>query len=194
MAFQTQIEKLFEVGKEKILFVKLKNKDKNAFVQAYDKYVDQIYRFIYFKVSDVDEANDLTSQVFLKTWNHIQSNGISDEKSLRAFFYRVARNVVIDYYRAESKKETVPLDLVEGFVADKISLEGEVRDKLDAEKVLSRLNELKSEYREVMVFHFVEELSIKEIAEALGKTSGNVRVILHRAIKTYKQIINEQEY
>ena len=87
---------------DKILYSRLNRKDKEAFVKTYDLYFDQIYRFIYFKVSDKQEAEDLTSVVFLKTWGYVQDKSIKDYKTLKSLLYKVARNAIIDYYRKKS--------------------------------------------------------------------------------------------
>ena len=193
MAFQQKIENIIKSGKQRILLVKLKSKDKNAFVEAYDKHVDEIYRFIFFKISDNEEANDLTSQVFLKTWDYIQTRGISEESSLRALLYRIARNVVIDYYRMQGRRDVVSLDAVDEYVFGSVNISNDVHVKVDYEIVMKRIHELKTEYREVLIMHFVEELTVREMAQILSKTRGNTRVLLHRAIKTYKTLINKNE-
>ena len=82
---------------DKNIFAKLKKGDKDAFINAYDLYADPIYRFIYFKISNSEEAQDLTSAVFLKAWNYIQENSLKDYKTLKALFYKIARTSIIDY-------------------------------------------------------------------------------------------------
>jgi len=95
--------------KEKILYSRIKNKDRQAFVKAYDLYVDQIYRFIYFKVGNKEEAEDLSSAVFLKIWSYLQENNIIDSKTLRSLLYKIARNIIIDHYRKINQRENVSL-------------------------------------------------------------------------------------
>ena len=89
-------------------------KEKNESIQVvfsylkngnYDLYTDSIYRYIYFKVGQDEEARDLTSEVFLKAWNYIQDNKITDYKTLKALFYKIARNLVIDHYRRKSNNQ-----------------------------------------------------------------------------------------
>src|SRR3989344_9681852 len=98
------------IFKEKILFSRVKNKDRKAFIEAYDLYADEIFRFVFFKVGSKEEAEDVTFSVFLKTWNHIQNNTVTDSKTLRALIYKIARNAVIDYYRENSKKNVLTED------------------------------------------------------------------------------------
>lgn len=181
--------------KDKIILYRLKKKDKDAFVEAYDLYLDDIYRFIFFKVSDKEEAEDLTSQTFLKTWNYIQNNEITDYDTLKSLFYKVARNLIIDYYRKKSNKGKLSL---EGKDGETIDVEDEYQNihkqmetKSDFSALESKMKELKDDYREVITLRYLNELSISEIADILNKKKGNVRVLVYRAIKALKKISNE---
>src|SRR6056297_1707094 len=97
-------------GKDRALLWKLRKKDEEAFIKIYEKYVDDIYRFIYFKIGKGEEARDITANVFLKTWNYIQEDKLKEAKSLKAFVYMVARNCVIDHYRQDKTKTHVEID------------------------------------------------------------------------------------
>jgi len=167
-----------------------------AFVEAYDLYVDKIYRFVFYKVSSAEDAQDLTSAVFLKAWNHIRENSLTDYKTLPALFYKIARNTVIDHYRKTAKEQANialsnpdnELDL-----PDK-SQDSAVRFALasDLAAVNEKLAELKDEYREVIVLRYIDELSIGEIAEILEKSNGNVRILIFRALKALRELLEEK--
>ncbi len=174
----------------------VEGQEREIFVEAYDKHTDQSYRFIYFKVGGVEEAQDLTSAVFLKTWNHIQKNGIANVKTLKALIYKIARNVVIDYYREKNVlKNSVTLDDI---ISNTDILDHsqdmakllEVKD--DADLISRKLLELKDEYREVIVLRFVEDLSISEIANILDKTKVNVRVLVYRALNALRDLVSNK--
>lgn len=176
---------------DKEIFFRLKESDREAFMEAYDKYTDDIYRFVFFKVGSQEEAEDLTSQVFLKVWNYIQTSSIKDYKTLKAFLYRVARNLVIDHYRKNSNKKDLSLSDEESridVVDEKEDLVAQAEIKDDMEAVMKNLDKLKSEYKEVIVMRFVNELEIAEIAVVLDKTKGNVRVLIYRALKALREI------
>jgi len=182
--------------KEKILYSRIKNKDRQAFVKAYDLYVDQIYRFIYFKVGNKEEAEDLSSAVFLKIWSYLQENNIIDSKTLRSLLYKIARNIIIDHYRKINQRENVSLDktMEQGGLIDvkqDIAQRAEVMSDLMV--IETKLPELKEEYREVIIMRYINELSIKEIAEILDKSKGNVRVLIYRALSTLKELMNQDE-
>ncbi len=185
------IEKL----KENNLKERLKNRDQVAFEELYDKNINDIYRFIYFKIGKKDESSDLSSLVFLKTWEHIQKNKISDNQTLRALVYKIARNVVVDYYR-NRRPESLSLDDENNrieVVDEEYNLETEIGVKGEYEKLMVKIMELKNEYREILIMRFVNDLSLEEIADITGKKKINIRVLLHRAIKALKEMVEEKE-
>jgi len=177
---------------EKILFLRVKNKDHEAYGQFYDLYIDKIYRFIFFKVNSAEDAKDLTSEVFLRTWQYIKED--KKIKNLNAFVYMVARNCVIDFYRSRSRKEENEEFVSESHfnIADKQLIAEQLGEDLEISEVLKALNELKDEYREVIILHYLNELSAKEIAQILEKTPGAVRVLVFRALKALKEAINKK--
>jgi len=180
---------------DKILYLRLSKKDKEAFIKTYDLYFNQIYRFVYFKVSIREDAEDITSSVFLKTWDHVQNKSIKDYKTLKSLLYKVARNLIIDHYRKNSSQaEQISIDTGETDIdlPDKqqdIHKNIEIAD--DYSEIKEKLFELKDEYREVIVMRYINELSIGEIALNLDKNRGSVRVTLYRALKALRKIAKE---
>ncbi|MGE5426062.1 MAG: RNA polymerase sigma factor [Bacillota bacterium] len=180
--------------KDRQLLSQLKSRDKEAFIKVYDDYVGDVYRFVYFKVGKEEEARDLTSMVFLKAWNFIQTNSLSDSKTLRALVYKVARTSVIDYYRQSGNKLEISLDDENNpieVVDERQNPAAEMDRQADLETIHRQLPLLKEEYREVIVLRFINDLSLEEIADVTGKSKGNVRVILHRALAALKEMVEE---
>jgi RNA polymerase sigma-70 factor, ECF subfamily len=185
------IEKL----KQKNLKDRLKSRDQSAFEELYDKNVDDIYRFIYFKIGKKEEASDLSSAVFLKTWEYLQKNKVGQKETLRALVYKIARNVIIDYYRS-SKGENLSLDDENNridVIDDSYNIETDISDKIEVDDLMAKIMELKNEYREILLMRFVNELTLDEIAEITGKKKMNIRVLSHRAIKALREVMEREE-
>lgn len=180
---------------EKILFLKVKHKDKEAFGKFYDLYVPRIYRFIFFKVNSTHDAQDLTSEVFLKVWQYVKED--REILNLNAFTYMVARNSVIDFYRQKSKKDDKEQLIEENAIPRIIDERGDLAEKqsisFDVQNVLDGLENLKDEYKEVVVLRYLDELSIEEISQILGKSKGSVRVLIFRALNALKNSVNKNE-
>lgn len=175
------------------LFSKLKKKDKEAFIEAYDLYVDDIYRFVYFKVGSREEASDITSNVFLKAWQYILKENINREKSLRALIYKIARTTIIDFYRQANRKEIGISEELENIVDDKQDPIRELQIDFELQMLEKALPKLKDEYREIIIMRHINEMSFSEISDITGKSAGNVRVLGYRALKALKDILNNKE-
>ncbi len=186
---------LVKQSSDRLLFLRLKIKDQAAFIKAYEAYQADIYRFIYFKVNSEAEAQDLTSTVFLKVWSVVQAGKLKDYKTLRSFLYTVARNTIIDYYRQSGRVNQLsldddadPIDIADGRPG---IIETIQRDS-DLDSIYQALCELKPEYREVIVMHFVNELSVAEISQITNKKPGNIRVIIHRGLEAIRKLATEE--
>ena len=181
--------------KDKQTLSRLKSRDKEAFTKVYDEHVKDIHRFVYFKIGSREEANDLTSMIFLKAWNHIQNKSLEDAKTLRALLYKIARNAIIDYYRETGSKLTVSIDDEEKPI--EVADDGQnPQDKLDQEANLELIRRqlpfLKDEYREIIIMRFINDLSLEEIADISQKSKGNVRVTLHRALNALRELVEKE--
>jgi len=173
---------------EKLILFRLKTKkDPETYGQVYDLYVERIFRFIYFKVSSKEDAQDITSEVFLKAWNYINED--KEIKSLSGLLYRISRNLVIDFYRAKAKQNE--------YFSNNIEIESEksnedvaddVHKRIEVQKIIVNLNKLKQEYKEVITLRFIDGFRLTEIAEILGKGQVATRVLLHRALNKLKEI------
>lgn len=185
--------------KDTILLYRAKVKQEpEAYAELYDYYVQRIYRFVYFKVSNREEAEDITSEVFLKAWNYLRDN--KEVKSFSGLLYRIARNSIIDLYRAKSNRPETAFQEIkeegdEGKQMVEYGDEGKwqaaTNTKLETEKILQSLKKLKQEYQEVITLRFVDELDIEEIAEITGRGKISVRVTLHRALKKLKEMLGD---
>lgn len=180
---------------ENYLLFKFKLNPSNAeiYAELYDLFVDKIYRFIFFKVSNQEEAQDLTADVFLRVWQYIQ-----DKKKVgnfKALLYQVAKNRVIDHYRQKSRADVLTdeeiLKEIEDARGEDFVKELEIKSEIKS--LESFLGQLKAEYQEVLLLKYVEGYSNGEIAKILDKSSSNVRVLSHRALKILQNLISEAD-
>jgi len=165
------------------------NNIKKDFSKIYDQYIDKIYRFVFIKVNSQEIAEDLTSETFLRGWKAFKSE--KDIENPQAFLYQIARNLVTDHYREKGRTRLVSIDCVP-IVDPRSSLEEKTQIESDLEIVKSALTNLNNDdYQNVVIWHYLEDLSITEIAKITGKLEGSVRVTLHRALKALKNEIGD---
>jgi len=159
--------------------------DKQEFSEFYDKNINKVFRFVYLRVDTTETAQDLTSLAFLKLWQR-QGSEISNPT---AFLYRILRNQIIDFYRQKSKKP-ISLDKV-GEIADfqvaQPTFSQKIELTLEMERIKKVLHNIKPTYADVIIWHYVDEMPIQDIAQVLEKKEGNVRVLLHRALESLKK-------
>lgn len=156
------------------------------FSQIYDQYITRIYRFIYLKVSSVEIAQDLSSEVFLRLYKHLQGPS-SQIENPQAFLYQIARNVVADHYR-ENKVSLVSIEETTfeiPDIGDPTQRQAEVN--LEIERIMAALKDIQQDYQDLIIWRYVDELSVPEIAQITGKTEENVRVGIHRAVQSLKE-------
>ncbi len=159
--------------------------DHEAFSRLYDIFIDPIYRYIYYRVNSSD-AEDLVETVFLKVWENIRQYK-SKKKSFSAWVFRIAHNLVVDYYRAAKDRNFEELDMQ---IADQDRQHNPIKtvqNILDNQTLKIALRKLKKPYRDLVVYKFINELSNKEIAEILGKSEGSLRILQFRALKALKK-------
>ena len=156
---------------------------RKIFSKIYDRYIDRIYRFIFLKVSSQEIAQDLTSETFLRGWESFK-NGNKIENP-QAFLYKIARNLVIDHYREKGKTRIVSAEYLK--IPDpRTNLEEKALLESDLDDIRIALANLKEDYQNVVVWHYLDDLPIPEIAKMLDKSENTTRVLLHRALKSLK--------
>ncbi|MBU3924967.1 RNA polymerase sigma factor [Patescibacteria group bacterium] len=172
------------------------NINKESFGALYDEHIKSIYRFIYFKVNSKEEAEDLASETFLKAWNYLSKAGNSNKiHNFKAFLYQIANNLVIDYYR---KRSLLPTSLNDGEWEDANIPDGQlsgiekIKKDDDAAELKKAFKKIPENYSTVVMWYYLEELGIPEIARIMGKSEGTVRVTIHRALKALKKVLESK--
>lgn len=155
------------------------------FLEAYEKHADAIFRHCYFRLSDEEQARDIVQETFLKTWEYIGQG--KEIKNIRAFLFSVAHNQIVDHYR---KKRASSLEALQekGFEPRHDTKE-KLFAAIDAKFVLATLEKLDAKYRDAILMRYIDELSIKEIAEILGESENTVSVHIHRGIQQLRKLL-----
>ena len=165
---------------------------RKAFSKIYDQNIDKIYRFIFLKVNSQEIAQDLSSETFLRTWEKFKQGKGNPIQNPGAFLYRTARNLVIDHYREKGKAQVISADLAP-IIDPREDLEEEAILKSDFDMIKTALSELKDDYQDVIVWHYLNDLPISEVSKLLDRSEEATRVLLHRALKSLKVEINKRE-
>ncbi|MBI4692091.1 MAG: RNA polymerase sigma factor [Candidatus Terrybacteria bacterium] len=164
-------------------------KIEKQFLEAYDNYAAAILRHIQFRVSDQETAQDLAQEVFFKAWQYIVSG--REVKNFKPFLYKIANNLIIDYYRQRPRADVPIEDINQKQISYGPEQEKEAEREISASLAHKYLSLLEDEQRQIVYHRYVDDLAIKEISEITGKTANNVRVIIHRALKSLKDYVGK---
>lgn len=177
-------------GTDEALVRAAKSGDASAFGELYERYRDAIYRYCLSRTGTAHDAEDLTSDVFVKALHSIdryQERGLP----FVAFLYRIARNAAID--RSRTLKQPLSVDELVTQPASRQNVEAEAMLAVDRSILLAALTKLKTEHRDVIVMRFIEGYSALEVAAALGKTEGAVRTLQHRALERLRKEFDDAQ-
>jgi RNA polymerase sigma-70 factor (ECF subfamily) len=164
--------------------------DSSAFGSLYDHYQAMIYRFVVIKVGSREEAEDITHQVFLSAWQKVRTYKHQGHP-FSSWLYRIARNQVIDHYRA--RKGEVSIDKIDPELFASVEhASDDLAKKFQLENVRKAIAALKTDYQDVIIMRFVEDISLKETAAILKKSEGAIKLIQHRAVKELKKALGDE--
>ncbi len=169
-----------------LLIDRAKGGSADAFGSLYERYSAPIFRFVYFRVKNSRDAEDLTQIIFLKAWRSLP-NFEQRNVPFSSWLYAIARNATIDYWK--KKKEVLLDDSQEFFqqIEDERADLAHQSERQDTARTIRRaISSLGDEQREIVTLKFIEELSNREIASLTGKTEDAVRHLQWRAIRTLR--------
>ena len=160
----------------------------DAFGRLYDMHVVRVYRHMYYRVSNVADAEDLTQQVFLRAWQAIHRYKKTTSPFL-AWLIKISHNLVIDFYRSNKARTYLDFDVVASEPGSDPKYLAEA--SFDQQQIRWAIRELPGEQQQVVLMRFIEGFSHSETAASLGKSEGAVRVILHRALVRLRKILEK---
>ena len=177
---------------EESLVERAVQRDRAAFTALYDKYVDRIYRHVYYRVSNQSEAEDITQEVFIRAWKAINKYKRRGAPFV-AWLLAIAHNLVVDYYK--TRKESIPLDEARAVGgSDETNPEAMTEASLNRSYIRNAVSKLKGDKQKVILMRFIEGFSYEEIARLLNKSEGAVRVIQHRALGDLRRMLTGSEW
>jgi RNA polymerase sigma-70 factor (ECF subfamily) len=176
--------------KENRLILQAKQGDKQAIAELYTGHVDAIYRYIWPRVRDEAIAEDLTAQVFLKALEGLPGYEPSGKPFL-AWLYRIAYARVVDHWRKQERRATLPLD--ETLPAREPRPGALLEAEDDWITAIDLLAQLTDDQQEVVMLRFIGEMSLAEVAEIMGKTLGATKAVQHRALASLARLLEQQE-
>ena len=161
--------------------VKRAKKDPAAFGYLYERYVTKIYNYVYYRVGNHHDAEDLTSRVFHRALTHIKDyadRGVP----FSAWLYRIAHNLVANWHRDHARRQNLALEDVT-LVGDALEMpEWVTETNEERRRLLKAIRHLPEERQELLILKFVEQLSNAEVGHVMGRTEGAIKSLYHRTL------------
>ena len=166
--------------------------DAEACSALYDRHYDAVYRYCYYRVSDVAQAQDLTSEVFVRMVDKLDTFHVRG-RPLLAWLYTIARNLVADTHRRNSKAVHLSLDSMTRIRAtERGDPVRHIERQIQAECLAAALEYLTEEQRQVILLKFMENYRNGQIAQMLGKSEGAIKSLQHRALNALRRALEKE--
>jgi len=171
--------------------VQLAKDNPEAFGELYERYVTKIYNYIYYRVGDQEEAEDLTARTFFRALRKI---GSYEERGLpfSAWLYRIAHNLVANWHRSQSRRKSVQLDELIAATSDGASPSSLIERQEARETLLEVIQELPEDRQQLLILKFVERMPNAQIGKVMGRSESSIKSLYHRTLKTLRSDLQER--
>jgi RNA polymerase sigma-70 factor (ECF subfamily) len=156
----------------------------------YEEYYDKIARYIYTRIGDKSESEDLASEVFLKALKSIKTYR-DIGPPMQAWLFKIAHNLVVDHLRKVTKYKTIPIETVE--IQDEDDPQKTAETNIEMERVAMAMQQLTDEQKEVIRLRFLGGLSSSEVSGLLNKSDGAVREMQRAALEKLRGLLGESK-
>lgn len=164
--------------------------DSAAFGELYERYVGRIYSYIYHRTSSQVDAEDLTERVFVQALTHL-SGYTYRGLPFSVWLFRIAHNVVANWYRDRQRNKTLPIEETLAEEADATDRLERVEDAAQLRKLIARLPQ---DRQQLLLLKFSQELSHAEIGKIMGRSEGAVKALLHRTLKAMREDLQGEHH
>jgi RNA polymerase sigma-70 factor (ECF subfamily) len=166
--------------------------DKDAFGELYERYVERIFNYVYYRTGNVHDAEDLTARVFQRAMNHIQ-NYTDRGVPFSAWLYRIAHNLVANWHRDRSRKQEIPINDLPVLPSKGDHPESNLVRTQEEDALLRLIRRLPPDRQQLLILKFVEDLSNAEIGQIMGRSEGAVKSLYHRTLLALRDDIGDQK-
>lgn len=181
-----------ELCHEDSLLVRRAREKREAFEALYTKYLRKVYTYVYYRVGNKEDAEDIAESVFLHALVHLdryQDRGIP----FSAWLLRIAHNLVANWHRSSSRARPVALEAAEELHDEGLSPEEALERAEEIRRLREALASLPEERQQVLILRYAEGMRHREIGEVMGKSAGAVKVLVHRSLLSLHRRLSEKE-
>ncbi len=176
--------------KEDEILARASSGDREAFGRLYERYIERIFNYVFYRTGNLHDAEDLTARVFQRAMNHIQ-NYTDRGVPFSAWLYRIAHNLVANWHRDRSRKQEIPIDDVPVLPSRGDHPEKNLVRSQEQDVLLRLIHRLPGDRQSLLILKFVENLSNAEIGQIMGRSEGAVKSLYHRTLLALRDQIGD---
>ena len=171
------------------LVARAKDGDRAAFAALYRQYLPTVYKFLFYRVGNKTQAEDMTAEVFLRALRKI-GDFTWTGADFGAWLLRIARNLVLDEAKSSrARLEVLNDEMPEDSAGQSAPAEAACLEKLTNVEVYKAIKKLRPDQQEVITLRFLHGMGVGEVAEVMGKKEGTVRTLQFRGLKALEKIL-----
>jgi RNA polymerase sigma-70 factor (ECF subfamily) len=164
--------------------------DSEAFGVLYERHIGPIYRYVYYRVGNVEDSEDLTARVFTRALKHVR-NYRDRGVPFSAWLYRIAHNVVANYHRDNSRHPSVPLDDMELHGAHHDDADAKIDVDRQRDRLIRAIALLPEDRQQLVVLKFVQQLQNAEIGQIMNRSEGAIKSLYHRTLEQLREALDK---
>jgi RNA polymerase sigma-70 factor (ECF subfamily) len=166
--------------------------DPEAFGQLYERYVDKIFNYIYYRTGNHHDAEDLTARTFYQALKHVHRY-VNRGVPFSAWLYRIAHNLVANWHRDRSRRQVIALDEI-ALTMPRQNPESDLESEDDQRLLMRLIRRMPDDRQQLLILKFVEQMSNQEIAQIMGRSEGAIKSLYHRTLLALREAwVSEKE-
>jgi RNA polymerase sigma-70 factor (ECF subfamily) len=166
--------------------------DSAAFGILYELYVNKIYNYIYYRVGNQHDAEDLTARTFYRALDHI-GRYVNRGAPFSAWLYRIAHNLVANWHRDQSRRKIISLEDIKLRVQRRDGPDQMAEQKEEQDELLAAIRRLPPDRQQLLILKFAEGMSNAEIGKVMGRSEGAIKSLYHRTLLSLREIFDVDE-
>ncbi len=166
--------------------------DSEAFGILYECYVNKIYNYIYYRVGNQHDAEDLTARTFHRALNHIERY-VNQGAPFSAWLYRIAHNLVANWHRDQSRRKLISLEDIKLIIQRRDGPDQMAEQREEKDQLLAIIQRLPSERQQLLILKFAHGLSNAEIGQVMGRSEGAIKSLYHRTLLSLRETFEAEE-
>jgi RNA polymerase sigma-70 factor (ECF subfamily) len=163
--------------------------DPVAFGILYERYVNKIYNYVYYRIGNQHDAEDLTARTFYRALDHIERY-VDQGAPFSAWLYRIAHNLVANWHRDQSRRKIISLEDIKLSVQRRQGPDQMAEQNEEKDELLSAIRRLPSDRQQLLILKFVEGMSNAEIGKVMDRSEGAIKSLYHRTLLSLREMLD----